>query len=58
MTLLSGQQDLQNQSLDLIQNMTRWCVYDNLMRDITIYDRTKHGFSWLDTTNWESSCIE
>ena len=37
-TLLSGKQELQKQSLEMMQNMTRHHEYDNLMRDITIYD--------------------
>ena len=31
-TLLSRQKDLQKQSLYMMQNMTRWNEYDNLMR--------------------------
>ena len=42
-TLLSGQQDLQKQSLDMMQNMTGLHEYDNLMRNITIYD----GKTWI-----------
>ena len=38
LTLLNGQQDLQRQSLDMIQDMTCRHEHDNLMRDILIYD--------------------
>ena len=37
LTLLNGQQDLQKQSFNLIQDMTHRHEYDNLMRDIPIY---------------------
>ena len=37
--LLSRQQDLQKQLLDMMQIVTRWHEYDNSMRYITIYDR-------------------
>ena len=48
LTLLSGQQDLQKQSLDIMQNMTRWQEYDNLMRDITICDEKNRNIAdWL-----------
>ena len=43
LTLLSGKQDLQKQSLNMIQDITQRQEYDNLMRDIPIYD----GLSWL-----------
>ena len=46
-TLLSRQQDLQKQSLDMMQNMTRWHEYDNLMRDITIHDGKN-----MDLADW------
>ena len=36
--MLSGQKDLQKKILDMMQNMTRQHEYDNLMRDIAIYD--------------------
>ena len=41
LTLLGGQQDFQKQSLEMMQNMTRCNEYNNLMRDITVYDRKK-----------------
>ena len=44
-TLSSGQQDLQKQSFNMMQNMTGQHEYDNLMRDNTIYDRKKHECS-------------
>ena len=36
--LLTGQQDVQKQSLYMMQSMTRCHDYDNLMRDITVHD--------------------
>ena len=38
LTLLNGQQDLQKQSFNIIQDITGRQEYDNLMRDIPIYD--------------------
>ena len=38
MTLLNGQQDLQKQIFNVIQDITWRQEYDNLMRDIPIYD--------------------
>ena len=38
-TLLNGQQDLQKQSLNIMQDITNRYEYNNLMRDIPIYDR-------------------
>ena len=38
LTLLNGMQDLQKQSLNMPQNMTHRHEYDNLRRDIPIYD--------------------
>ena len=38
-TLLSGQQDVQKQSLYMMQDMTYKHEYDSLMGDIPIYDR-------------------
>ena len=40
--LLSGQQDLQKQSLKMMQNITRHHEYDSSMMYITIYD----GKTW------------
>ena len=38
LTLLNGQQDLQKQSFNMIQDMAHRHEYDNLLRDIPIYD--------------------
>ena len=38
LTLLNGQQDLRKQSLNMMLDMTHRHKYDNLMRDIPIYD--------------------
>ena len=38
MTILHGQQDLQKQSFNMIQDTTHRQEYYNLMRDIPIYD--------------------
>ena len=57
-TLLSGQQDLQKQSLEMMHNMTRHCEYYNLMRDITIYDgKNMHLADWLLQIE-KSGCID
>ena len=44
LTLLNCQQDLQKQSFNVMQDMTHRHEYDNLIRDIPIYDR-KYGTS-------------
>ena len=38
LTILSGQQDLQKQSFNMIQDITHRQQYDNLMGDILIND--------------------
>ena len=38
LTLLNGQQDLQRQSFNMIQDIICIQEYDNLMRDIPFYD--------------------
>ena len=38
MTLLNGQQDLQRQLFNMMQDKIHRHEYDNLMRDIPIYD--------------------
>ena len=38
LTLLTRQHDLQKQSSNMIQDITHRHEYDNLMRDIPIYD--------------------
>ena len=40
-TLLNCQQDLQKQSLSMVQDMTHKHEYDNLMRDMPIYNEKK-----------------
>ena len=40
-TLLNGQYELQKQSLNMMQDITCRHDYDNLMRDIPIYDGKK-----------------
>ena len=42
LTLLNGQQDLQKQSFNMMQDMKCRHEYDNLMRDIPIYEE-KYG---------------
>ena len=55
--LLISQQDLQKQSIDMIQNMTRQHECDNLMRDITIYDEKNMDLAdWLLQTE-KCGCI-
>ena len=47
-TLLNGQQDLQKQSLHIMQDMTCRLMYDNLMRDIPILDEKNMELAdWL-----------
>ena len=47
-TLLSGQLDIQKQSLDMMRNMTTLHEYYNLMRDIQIYNgKNKDLEDWL-----------
>ena len=38
LTLLNGQQDLQKQSFNMMQDMTHRHEYDNLLKDIPIYE--------------------
>ena len=47
LTLLNGQQDLQKQSFNMIQDTTHRQEYDNLMRDILIYDGKN-----MDLADW------
>ena len=51
LTLLNGQQDLQKQSFNVMQDITHRHEYDSLIRDIPINDRRKHGTSRLAATN-------
>ena len=46
-TLLSGQQNLQTQLLDMMKNMTRQHEYENVMRDINICDGKN-----IDLADW------
>ena len=46
-TLLNGQQDLQKQSLNMIQDITCRQEYDNLMKNIPIYDGKN-----MDLVDW------
>ena len=46
-TLLSGQQDIQKTIIDLLKNMTREHKYDNIMRDIGIYNG-----KYIELTDW------
>ena len=48
LTLQHGQQDLQKQSFNMIQDMTHKHDYDNLMGDIPIYDgKNMELVDWL-----------
>ena len=51
-TLLNDQQDLQKQSLNKMQNMTHRHEYDDLMRDIPMYNGKNMTLAdWLLTLN-------
>ena len=48
LTLLNGKQDLQKQSFNMIQDITCRQEYDNLMREILIYNGKNMGLAyWL-----------
>ena len=48
LTLLNGQQDLHKQFFNMMQDITHRHEYDNLMRDIPIYDRKNMNLAdWL-----------
>ena len=47
LTLLNGQQDLQRQALNMMQNMNHRHKHDNLMQDIPIYDGKN-----IDLADW------
>ena len=47
LTLLNAQQDVQKQSFNMIQDITCRQEYDNLMRDIPIYDGKN-----MDLADW------
>ena len=57
LTLLNGQQDLQKQSFNMMQDMAHRHEYDSLMRDIPDIWWTKYIASGLAVTNWKSSFI-
>ena len=47
LALLNGQEDLQKQSFNMMQDITFRQEYDNLMRDIPIYDGKN-----IDLVDW------
>ena len=56
LTLLKRQQDLQKQSFNMMQEMTYRHEYDNLMRDISIYDgKNMELADWLLQIKKEAS---